>query len=76
MVRRAIGARVGTGGTAGHAYLEAATAKHAVFGDLADLATFHLPRRELPELPEHVRAQMGFRYAPAPGASGASDARR
>ena len=27
MVRRAIGARVGTGGTSGHAYLEAATAE-------------------------------------------------
>jgi tryptophan 2,3-dioxygenase len=63
MVRRAIGARVGTGGTSGHAYLEAAAAKHSIFGDLADLATFHVPRRELPELPDHVRAQMGFRYA-------------
>lgn len=62
MVRRAIGARVGTGGTSGHAYLEAATAKHTVFGDLADLATFHLPRRELPALPGHVRQEMGFRY--------------
>ncbi|MEX1178270.1 MAG: tryptophan 2,3-dioxygenase family protein [Nitriliruptor sp.] len=62
MVRRAIGARVGTGGTSGHAYLEATAAKHTIFGDLADLATFHLPRRELPELPSHVRAQMGFRY--------------
>jgi tryptophan 2,3-dioxygenase len=62
MVRRAIGARVGTGGTSGHAYLEAATARHTVFGDLADLATFHLPRRELPALPDHVRAQMGFHH--------------
>ncbi|MTV27864.1 tryptophan 2,3-dioxygenase [Nitriliruptoraceae bacterium ZYF776] len=63
MVRRAIGARVGTGGTSGHAYLEAATGRHTVFGDLADLATFHLPRRELPALPDHVRAAMGLRYA-------------
>jgi tryptophan 2,3-dioxygenase len=62
MVRRAIGARVGTGGTSGHAYLEAATSRHTVFGDLADLATFHLPRRELPVLPDRVRAQMGLRY--------------
>ncbi|MEX1162820.1 MAG: tryptophan 2,3-dioxygenase family protein [Nitriliruptor sp.] len=71
MVRRAIGARVGTGGTSGHAYLEATTAKHTVFGDLSDLATFHLPRRELPELPPHVREQMGFRYDVAGGGGGA-----
>jgi tryptophan 2,3-dioxygenase len=71
MVRRAIGARVGTGGTSGHAYLEAATTKHTVFGDLADLATFHLPRRELPVLPARVREQMGFRYDDAGGAGGA-----
>jgi tryptophan 2,3-dioxygenase len=70
MVRRAIGARVGTGGTAGHAYLEAATAKHSVFGDLSDLATFHLPRRELPVLPERVRAEMGFRYEVGEGVTG------
>jgi tryptophan 2,3-dioxygenase len=71
MVRRAIGARVGTGGTSGHAYLEAATSRHTVFADLADLATFHLPRRELPVLPDRVRAQMGLRYADgAPGGGG------
>jgi tryptophan 2,3-dioxygenase len=70
MVGRAIGARVGTGGTSGHAYLEAATARHTVFGDLADLATFHLPRRELPVLPAEVRAQMGLRYSADRGDSG------
>jgi tryptophan 2,3-dioxygenase len=74
MVRRAIGARVGTGGTSGHAYLEAATARHAVFADLADLATFHLPRRELPTLPPQVRAEMGLRYsAGADGGSSSGD---
>lgn len=61
MVRRAIGGRVGTGGTSGHAYLEAAAARHQVFTDLADLATFHLPRRELPVLPDEVRTELGFR---------------
>lgn len=70
MVRRAIGGRVGTGGTSGHAYLQAATARHAVFADLADLATFHLPRRELPRLPEDVRAELGLRLTPQAGAGG------
>lgn len=64
MVRRAIGGRVGTGGTSGHAYLEATTARHQVFTDLADLATFHLPRAELPVLPDDVRTELGFRLAP------------
>jgi tryptophan 2,3-dioxygenase len=63
MVQKAIGTRIGTGGTSGHAYLEAATKRHPVFADLTDLATFHLPRRELPVLPDEVRAQMAFRYA-------------
>jgi tryptophan 2,3-dioxygenase len=61
-VLRAIGGRIGTGGTSGHAYLEAATRKHRVFGDLTDLATYHLPRRVLPELPAELRARMGFRF--------------
>ncbi|MCC5947971.1 MAG: hypothetical protein JJT89_05900 [Nitriliruptoraceae bacterium] len=63
LVHRSIGGRIGTGGTSGHAYLQAAARKHAVFTDLFDLATFHLPRRELPPLPDQVRRQMGFRYA-------------
>jgi tryptophan 2,3-dioxygenase len=63
MVQKAIGTRIGTGGTSGHAYLEAATKRHPVFADLTDLATYHLPRRELPTLPDEVREQMAFRYA-------------
>jgi len=62
MVLRAIGGRIGTGGTAGHAYLEAATRRHRVFADLTDLATFHLPRRVLPVLPDEVRARMALRH--------------
>ena len=61
-VLRAIGGRIGTGGTSGHAYLEAATARHRVFADLTDLATYHLPRRVLPELPSALRERMGFRF--------------
>ncbi len=64
MVHRAIGGRVGTGGTSGHAYLEAAAARHKVFTDLFDLATYHVPRSELPVLPDEVRAAMGFRFSP------------
>lgn len=62
-VLRAIGGRIGTGGTSGHAYLEAATRRHRVFADLTDLATYHLPRRVLPELPAELRERMGFRFS-------------
>jgi tryptophan 2,3-dioxygenase len=66
LVHRSIGGRIGTGGTSGHEYLQAAARRHQVFTDLYDLATYHLPRRELPELPDEVRAQMAFRYASDP----------
>lgn len=62
LAHRMIGSRIGTGGTSGHDYLEAAAKKHRIFRDLFDLPTFLIPRWELPDLPEHVRVQMGFRY--------------
>ncbi|MGH8899864.1 MAG: tryptophan 2,3-dioxygenase family protein [Egibacteraceae bacterium] len=62
LAHRMIGGRIGTGGTAGHAYLEAAARQHRVFGDLFDLPTFFIPRSALPTLPPEVSEQMGFRY--------------
>jgi len=62
LAHRMIGGRIGTGGTAGHAYLEAAARKHRVFDDLFDLPTFFIPRSALPTLPPEVAEQMGFRY--------------
>lgn len=64
LAHRMIGGRIGTGGTSGHEYLEAAAKKHRIFRDLFDLPTFFIPRWELPDLPRHVRDQMGFRYRP------------
>jgi tryptophan 2,3-dioxygenase len=65
LARRMIGAKIGTGGTSGHAYLEAAARTHRVFGDLLDLPTYFLPRTELPPLPAEIVDQMRFRYAGA-----------
>lgn len=62
LAHRMIGERIGTGGTAGHGYLEAAARKHRVFGDLFDLPTFFIPRSALPALPPEVTEQMGFHY--------------
>jgi len=64
LVHRTIGGRIGTGGTAGHEYLEAAARRHRVFTDLFDLATYSVPREELPALPDDVGAQMRFRFQP------------
>lgn len=62
LAHRMIGGRAGTGGTAGHSYLEAAARKHRVFRDLFDLPTFFIPRSALPTLPPAIAEQMGFRY--------------
>ncbi|MGH9184520.1 MAG: tryptophan 2,3-dioxygenase family protein [Acidimicrobiales bacterium] len=61
LAHRMIGGRIGTGGTAGHEYLEAAARRHRVFTDLFDLPTFFIPRSALPALPPEVEEQMGFR---------------
>ncbi len=63
MVHRMIGGRIGTGGTSGHDYLRQAAVTHRVFTDLSDLSSFALPRHRLPDLPDDVRATMGFAYA-------------
>jgi tryptophan 2,3-dioxygenase len=65
LAHRMIGARIGTGGTAGHEYLQAAARHHRVFTDLFELPTFFIPRSALPPLPPEVVEQMGFRYGPA-----------
>ncbi|HLS26230.1 MAG TPA: tryptophan 2,3-dioxygenase family protein [Beutenbergiaceae bacterium] len=62
MVHRMIGAKIGTGGTSGHAYLSAAANRHRVFSDLFDLPTYFVPRSALPTLPEEVSTQLRFRY--------------
>lgn len=62
LAHRMIGGRIGTGGTAGHDYLEAAARRHRVFTDLFDLPTFFIPRSALPDLPAAVAEQMGFRH--------------
>jgi tryptophan 2,3-dioxygenase len=61
LVHRMIGGRIGTGGTSGHKYLRRSAERLKVFDELFDIATFLLPRSELPELPDEVRAKMGFR---------------
>jgi len=60
MVQRTIGKRVGTGGSTGAGYLKAAADSHAIFKEIAELTSFLLPRHELPELPQQLKAELGY----------------
>ena len=60
MVRRMIGAKIGTGGSSGHTYLQKTADRHKVFGELADLSTFFIPRSALPELPKNIKRNLGY----------------
>jgi tryptophan 2,3-dioxygenase len=60
MVHRMIGTKIGTGGSSGYHYLKSTAENHKVFGDLIDLATFLIPRNELPPLSPDVARRLGF----------------
>lgn len=60
MASRMIGDRIGTGGTAGSEYLEAAARAGRVWSDLVEIPSFLVPRRDLPLLPDAVVAAMRF----------------
>ena len=62
MVRRMIGAKIGTGGSSGHKYLHEAADRHKIFSDLADLSTFFIPRSALPKLPTEIRQNLGYQF--------------
>jgi len=49
LVFRMIGVKIGTGGSAGPAYLKKTAAKHSVFRDIANLSPYIIPRSSLPK---------------------------
>ena len=61
MTQRMIGRRVGTGGSAGSAYLTRSADRTRVFIDLFQLSTFMIPRSLLPPLPVDLERAMRFR---------------
>lgn len=67
MVRRMIGARIGTGGTSGYHYLRQSAERSRVFSDLFAVSTFLLPRSQIPPLPPEVERAMGFHFHSAAG---------
>ena len=60
MVQRTIGKRLGTGGSTGAGYLKSAADSHAIFKELAELTSFLLPRHQVPELPEQLKAKLSY----------------
>ncbi len=62
MVQRMIGAKIGTGGSAGAKYLLKLAERNRAFPDLLVVPTFLVPRSVRPELPPDLVEQMRFRY--------------
>jgi tryptophan 2,3-dioxygenase len=61
MVQRTIGKRVGTGGSTGADYLKSAADSHYIFKEMAELTSFLLPKHLLPELPQELQYDLGYR---------------
>ena len=57
-----IGSKIGTGGSPGHAYLKSTADRYKIFAELADLSTFFIPRSALPELPDHIKQNLGYHF--------------
>lgn len=62
MVGRMLGRKIGTGGSSGSDYLRSATDQHKIFGDLTSLATFLIPRSQVPHLPQSLQNLMQYRF--------------
>jgi len=62
MVKRMIGTRIGTGGSTGAGYLQAAMDKHYIFKELAQLNSFLVDRKKLPALPKEVGEKLGYNF--------------
>ncbi|MCJ8274665.1 MAG: tryptophan 2,3-dioxygenase [Psychrosphaera sp.] len=60
MVQRMLGSKIGTGGSSGHDYLKRTTEKNRIFTDLFHMATFMLPKNDLPKLPADLKRVLRF----------------
>lgn len=62
LVHRMLGRKMGTGQSSGYDYLKRTVEKYRIFTDFFDLATYLIPRSELPELPPDLKKDLGFYY--------------
>jgi tryptophan 2,3-dioxygenase len=60
MVHRTIGTRIGTGGSTGKDYLQSALNKHYIFKEIAQLTSFLIERKKLPQLGNEMEKRLGF----------------
>lgn len=60
MVQRMLGAKPGTGGSSGFAYLRATVDRHKVFADLQAVPTYLIASNLLPPLPQDVQDSLQF----------------
>lgn len=60
MVQRMLGTKIGTGGSSGHHYLKKTTESNRIFLDFYNMASFLLPKQNLPPLPEAIKKYCGF----------------
>jgi tryptophan 2,3-dioxygenase len=60
MVHRTIGTRIGTGGSTGKDYLKSALDKHYIFKEIAQLTSFLIERKKLPQLSDEMERRLGF----------------
>ncbi len=60
MVHRTIGTRVGTGGSSGRTYLQGTVDKHSIFKEIAQLTSFLIERKKLPQLSRQMERRLGF----------------
>ncbi len=63
MVQRMLGSKIGTGGSSGHDYLRKTTQSNRIFTDFFNLATFLLPKKSLPKLPQQVKDALGYHFS-------------
>lgn len=58
MVQRMVGMGMGTGGSSGYEYLMGTVKNHRIFTDLFALASYLIPTRSIPPLPDEVKKKM------------------
>lgn len=63
MVKRIIGAKIGTGGSVGVNYLMETALKHTIFGDIQGITTLMVSTAELPKLPESLVKELQFGFS-------------
>lgn len=62
MVQRILGTKIGTGGSSGHEYLKSTTERNRAFLDFFNLATFLIPKSQIPKLPSAIEEQLDIVY--------------